>query len=136
MKRVFLDTNIILDLLDSDRPNHSSSIKAIDKAITGGCEVVMAEDMLSTIFYITKNKAAALDFLHTIVDEWDIVSFGKETIRSAIDICQKDKSLDFEDILQCLCAKKEGCNLLVTNDKKFYDCGVRVVSSDGFVSGF
>lgn len=46
----------------------------------------------------------------------------------------QEKNLDLEDLLQCLCAKENGCGYLITNDKKFCDCGVKVMSSVEFLN--
>lgn len=132
MKKIFLDTNILLDLLDSDRKQHKEAVATIDKIISEDYQIVIAEDMLTTLFYISKNKPAVLEFLNTIVDEWEVVSFGSEVIKSAIKICQSNAAIDLEDALQCLCAKREKCELLITNDKKFYNCGIKIVSSSDF----
>jgi len=43
------------------------------------------------------------------------------------------KKLDLEDILQCLCAKENGCKILITNDKKFYDCCVSLYTIEEFL---
>jgi predicted nucleic acid-binding protein len=43
-------------------------------------------------------------------------------------------SLDLEDILQCLCAKENGCDVLITNDKKFYDCDIKIMTIKEFLA--
>lgn len=134
MKKIFLDTNILLDLLDSDRKQHKEAVATIEKIIEEGYRIVIAEDMLTTLFYISKNKPAVLEFLSAILDEWDVAAFGNEAIKLAVNICQKDQNADLEDVLQCLCAKREGCELLITNDKKFYNCSITIVSSGDFVT--
>ena len=42
----------------------------------------------------------------------------KEVIKSGIELAI-EKNIDLEDILQCLCAKENGCGYLITNDKNF-----------------
>ncbi len=132
-KRVFLDTNIVLDILDSSRPN-SDSIKALfQKLIINKYTIVISEDMLSTIFYIQKDKRKTLEFFKIIYKRWIISSFGKDVIKNAIDL-SFENSLDLEDILQCLCAKENGCDILITNDKKFYDCGIKILTIEEFLT--
>jgi len=132
LKKIFLDTNVILDLLDSDRIHHLATLKVIEKAILDNYQIVISEDMLTTIFYIVKNKVATLDFFGAIINEWEIASFGKKIIQEAITICKENSGVDFEDLLQCLCAKEHKCECLITNDKKFYNCGIQVVASIDF----
>jgi len=130
--RVFLDTNIILDFLDQKRVLHAQAEALFLKIITEEYLVVISEDMLSTIYYIHKNKLNALDFFETIIEEWEIVPYGKDVITQAIQICQKTGK-DLEDTLQCLSAKAHNCLYIITNDKGFVDCGVEVLNYDTFL---
>jgi len=132
-KKVFLDTNVVLDMLDSARSNNDS-IKALwEKLITERVTIVVSEDMLSTIFYIHKDKRKTLEFLKIVYKRWTISGFGKDVIKNAIDL-SFEKSLDLEDVLQCLCAKANSCDVLITNDKNFYDCDMKTVSTEEFLT--
>ena len=134
-KKIFLDINIVIDGIDKDRPNNTIATKLIYELIVKGYEIVISEDMLSTIYYIQKNKKRTLDFFKTIQYNWKISPFGEEVISKAIDL-SLEKNLDLEDVLQCLCAKENGCQLLITNDKKFYDCGLEVLSAEAFLEKY
>jgi len=129
--RLFLDINVILDIIDDARPSHQSSVKLWIKAVDESAEIFISEDMLSTIFYISRDKKHTLEFLQAIQSRWQIVSFGKKVILDAISY-SIEKDIDLEDMLQCLCAKEHGC-VFITNDKKFYDCGVEICSVDDFL---
>ncbi|WXT99927.1 MAG: hypothetical protein Ctma_0633 [Catillopecten margaritatus gill symbiont] len=67
-----------------------------------------------------------------VSNKWRVSNFGVTLIDNAIDLSIKN-NLDFEDILQCLCAKKNNCNYLVTGDSKFYDCGVNIYTATDFL---
>ena len=56
----------------------------------------------------------------------------KEVIKSGIELAI-EKNIDLEDILQCLCAKENGCGYLITNDKRFYDCGIKIMTTKEFI---
>ena len=133
MKKVFLDANIILDLLDSNRISHMASKKVFEKLIDQDWQIVISEDLLTTIYYIVKNKQVVLEFFEMIIEQWDIVAFGKKSIIKAIVICKNNPSLDFEDVIQSLSAKISICNLIITNDNGFYDCGIPIKSSKEFI---
>ena len=94
----------------------------------------MSEDSLTTIYYIAKDKRKVLEFFDVIMQEWHVVPFGSETIMQAIKMCRIDEKKDFEDTVQCLCAKRLGCERLITSDKRFVDCGMQVVDIDTFLS--
>ena len=134
-KKVFLDTNIVIDGIDKERPNNTIATTLIYELIVNGYEIVISEDMLSTIYYIQKDKKRTLAFFKVIQDSWKISSFGEEVIRKAIDLSLR-KNLDLEDLLQCLCAKENGCQILITNDKKFYACGIEIYSTTSFLEKY
>ena len=134
-KKIFLDINIVIDGIDKDRPNNTIATKLIYALIVKGYEIVISEDMLSTIYYIQKNKKRTLDFFKTIQYNWKISPFGEEVISKAIDL-SLEKNLDLEDVLQCLCAKENGCQILITNDKKFYDCGIEILTAESFLEKY
>lgn len=132
IQNVFLDTNIVLDFLDNQREEHEKVQQLIQYLILNNYKITLSEDILSTIFYIIKDKKATLQFFKTIIKKWNIVPYGLELIEEAIDIALK-KDLDLEDLLQCLCAKENQCSVLITKDKAFFDCGISVMSTDGFL---
>jgi len=46
---------------------------------------------------------------------------------------KKAKEQDLEDTLQCLCAKENNCTLLITNNKKFVDCDIKIMNYERFL---
>ncbi len=135
IKRVFLDTNIILDFLDQKRANHKKAKDLLKYLILNRYNIIISEDMLSTIFYIDKDSKKVLKFFKTILKKWEVHSYGNSLIQKAVDIAM-EKDLDLEDLLQCFCAKESGCEIFITEDKKFYDCGLVVVGVDAFLREF
>ena len=93
-KNIYLDTNIVIDMIDNKRLNH---IKA-------------------------KNL-----WQYLVINQYKIF------ISEDIELSLKD-NLDLEDTLECLCAKSNGCNTLITHDKKFYDCGIDILTIDEFIN--
>lgn len=133
-KKVFLDTNIVLDLLDTKRQNYTSVQKLIKYLVLNGYAITISEDMLSTIFYINKNHQKVLLFFQTILDKWEVVTFGSYLMKKAVDTAIQN-NLDLEDLLQCLCAKEYGCEVLITEDRDFCDCGAKVLTVREFFEG-
>ncbi|MCX6073955.1 MAG: type II toxin-antitoxin system VapC family toxin [Campylobacterales bacterium] len=130
---IFLDANVIIDLIVPFRPQHEAASVLLKYLINNNYQIVISEDMFSTVFYVVKEKKQVLNFFKTIQSKWHIVPFGAEVIKNAIDL-SLEKNLDLEDVLQCLCAKENGCSALITNDKKFVDCGVAIYTTDEFLS--
>lgn len=129
--KVYLDTNILLDFLDQARPSHNDVQAIVRHLIMNDIETYLSEDMLSTIYYIAKDKSKALEFFEAVLKLWKVVPFGQSLILDAISISKNGD--DFEDVLQCLSAKANGCNVFITNDQKFYYCGINVMSSSEYI---
>lgn len=70
-----------------------------------------------------------------IQKRWNIIPFGETTIRQSIEFAMQNSS-DLEDALQCFCAKNSKCDIFLTNDKKFIDCGIKIVDHDEFLKVF
>jgi predicted nucleic acid-binding protein len=124
---IFLDTNIVADMIDSKRVNHGQSLALLEMLMVENYNVFISEDMLSTLYYISNDKKATLDFFENIIYvDWQVVSFGHDVIKEATHL-SLTKGVDLENILQCLCAKGKACDMLITNDKNFVNCGIEIV---------
>lgn len=135
MHKVFLDTNVILDFLDRKRPRHEAAKALFRHLILHEYEIAISEDMISTIFYIDRDSDRVLKFYRDIVlKKWHLLAFGHETIHSAVALALQERA-DLEDLLQCLCAKTNHCSVFITNDQKFYHCGIAISSVEAFLKG-
>ena len=132
ISKVFLDINIVIDIIDITRPNNKIATKLLYNLTSNDVNIVISEDMISTIYYIIKDKKRTLEFFTVIQKYWIISIFGKELIGNAIKL-SLEQELDLEDLLQCLCAKENNCQILITNDKKFYDCGIEILTAESFL---
>jgi len=135
MKRIFLDTNIVLDFLESKRKNHHLALELIKRLINENYEIFISEDMLSTIYYIANDKFQVLNFFNNLIKKWNkrwhVVSFEEDVIKQAIEY-SLENGKDFEDALQCFTAKKYNC-ILITEDKKFLNCDIKIVDYEKFL---
>ena len=121
MAKYFLDANIILVLIDSDRGNIEITREFIKDAILKGNELCTSCDIFTTVYYVaskklsSKNIIAELEKLLTFID---VIAIDIDTIKEAMGL-MGDKD-DFEDMLQYVCALRSHSSLIVTNDKNFY----------------
>jgi len=135
-RKIYFDTNIVLDMIDASRHNHSRSVQILKQLGLQKYQMHISEDMLSTIYYISKDKISTLEFFENIIYiDWNILAFGTNVIKNATQLALKE-NMDLEDLLQCLCAKENNCQILITNDKKFYDCGLDVLSTEAFLEKY
>ncbi len=124
--KVYLDTNIILDLFDTKRHFSKSSIVLIDELLQEGSDFYINSDTLTNTFFILKSRKkvsqeVALDALEKITAFCEVVPVEKSDAQKAINLCKDSKMpyMDYEDALQYVCAEKIGADLIVTNDKGF-----------------
>lgn len=113
MKKIFLDTNIVLDLLI--REEYKSQIRDL----INSC----AEDELY-ISYLTVANAAYImrkypkdelkANINLILELFEILPNDESQIEKAI----KTEGSDFEDILQYQCAKSIECEVILTRNAK------------------
>lgn len=130
--RAFLDANIILDLIDCDRNSIESTKNTIAYLVKSGYLLYTSCDIFTTVYYVASKKLASkliLDELEKIILLVNIIPIDIEIIKESINIARA-KEGDLEDILQYVCAKKEKCNLIISNDKKFYKGEIEVLSSN------
>lgn len=132
-KKIFLDTNVVADIIDAKRVGHQRAMELVEKAIYEDFALCVSEDMLTTLFYISKEKAKTLEFFKNVVFvDWEILNFSKEILFEGVELAQ-DGNLDLEDVLQCLCAKHNSCTAIITNDSKFFNCGLEIFSVEQFL---
>jgi len=129
MAKIFLDANIILDLIDKDRQAVERTRAFITKGIMVGDNYCTSCDIFTTVYYVASKKLSSLQViaeLEKILAFVEVIAIDIEILKEAMGIV-KDKD-DFEDVLQYVCAKKGECSAIVTNDKGFYRGEIELIS--------
>lgn len=134
MNRVFVDTDVILDLLAHRLPHYHFSALLFTFADMKKLEVCTSPTVLVNTFYIlrkqigieeSKNALRKLRLLLHIVDSDDRV----------IDLALNSNFSDFEDAVQCYTVQEDGINTVVTrNIKDYKTSGVLVQTPEVFLS--
>ena len=131
-KNIFLDANILIDFIDNQRVNHSYAVELIEFLVLNDFNIFLSEDILTTIYYVVKEKKLALEFIELINNKWNVVCFGNYVIKQGVNISKKE-NFDFEDVVQCLCGEENSCATLISNHKKFFNCGINVYTAKEFL---
>lgn len=134
MSNVFLDTNVMIDFLESTRPNHQKAQDLVEHLLRSGHKIVISENSLSDIAYICRRNSnidALIDIFEELTFESSIIiaSFGVQAIRNACSRYKRYKG-DFEDYLQYFCAEKESCVAIYTSDANFPQIAIPVKGYD------
>lgn len=130
MKRLFIDTNIILDLLGERHPFYESAAKLATLADKKKLVLVVSPLSFATVNYVL-SKFEKAEIVREKLRKFNIIceisSMGQSTIEKALN----SKFADFEDALQYFGAVESGCDILITrNPKDFKISAIPVMSAD------
>ena len=115
MKRVFIDTNVILDVLLQRDGFWQDSLKIFQLAELGKIKAYVSASSMTDIFYVSRKKLSlptARQAIENLLALFEIVDVGREDLSGALTIPIDD----FEDALQAYCAKKAKVTTLITRD--------------------
>lgn len=116
MRKIFLDTNVILDLLAERHPFYEPIAKIVSLADRKEVSLLTSPITFTTVEYILskfETKETALLKLQKFSILCQVAEANQETI---------DKGLfsffsDFEDAVQYFCALQSNCDLILTRNK-------------------
>lgn len=134
MKRVFLDTNILLDF-GLNRKGAAEAEKILALGLAGAIEVCASYLSFANMGFILRH--------HAKEEIYDLVAKMREDVLVLpTDSSQLDKGLtlfadDFEDALQYQCAKANSCDVIITNNGKDYAefCDLPFMTAAEFLNG-
>ena len=139
--RIYFDTNVIVDLFDVKRPFHEHSVTVFKRIFEDEeIDVFINTDTLTNLFYILRSHMKfsfdnAIEKLEFIKNSFTVISTEINEIDSTIEICKEHVFNDYEDAMQYVCALKEGCTLIITNNAKdFKNASVEIVTSKALAS--
>ena len=119
MTTVFLDTNIILDILNSSREGYwaSSAIFAVVKKQHLMANITTQSIIDAAYVFTALSKRPVEDFkkaVEELCNHCTVLSIDKSDIEAAIDI----GFADFEDSAQIACALRNHSDYIITSDRK------------------
>lgn len=124
--RVFLDTNIILDLL-LERDGFEDSLELFSRQEEGGLHLCTSILSMANIAYVYRKTVGShlvspnLKYLSALVE---VLPMDGEMLQEAIFAEGKD----FEDNLQLACARKAGCGCFVTRNTKDFPASSKAMT--------
>ncbi|TFH59717.1 MAG: PIN domain-containing protein [Gemmatimonadales bacterium] len=132
--KVYLDTNVILDVLASRKPFVSDSAAVLSLVESGRVEGFVAAHAVTTLFYLLRREVGAAKARSVLMDLFrvvEIVAVDQDRIYQAMAMDWED----FEDAVQASCAAKVEAEYLLTRDQGgFRGSPVPVLSPAEFVA--
>jgi predicted nucleic acid-binding protein len=131
--KLFIDTNVMLDLLGEREPFYSSIAKIATIADRGKVKLIVSALSYSTVFYLL-SKFEDNEVAKEKLRKFKVISETSDLTDRIIDKGLSSKFSDFEDALQYHCALETDCNLLITrNVKDFKKSAIPVMTPDEYL---
>ena len=131
-KRIFVDTNILLDVLLEREGCYNDALKIWANAENGNVEACIAAISLNNIHYVMrklKSETTAMIAVKILLRIFKVIPVDADILGLAVDFHDKD----FEDDIQLQCALKAKCSQLFTRNPNHYDhSAIAVVPPSSF----
>ncbi|CRF32181.1 PilT protein domain protein [Brachyspira suanatina] len=135
MKRILIDTNIILDYLMNREPFFENSKKIIDLCVNNIIECYIAAHTITNLFYILRKYYSYSERKEIILELskiFTIIPIDNKKIN--LVLIDKDCK-DIEDGLQIECAKEYGLDYIVTrNTPDFFNSKIKAIEPNIFIT--
>ena len=134
--KIFLDTNVLIDMMLDYRQNHAESQAVSEIARKGGVAAAMSTQSIIDASYVIlrREKLPIVVFKRLLTDllkTATTVSINANDIGEAI----ASQLSDFEDAAQIACAVNSGCNVFISSDRKLKENGqIQVLTPAEFLS--
>jgi predicted nucleic acid-binding protein len=130
MKRVLIDTNVVLDVLFERKPHLAASAAVWDAVESGGAEGYLAAHAITTIHYLAQKQLGSRRAKRVITSLLQVFEVAAVDGSVLVDALQHEAH-DFEDAVSEAAARATGCEALVTRDPKgFRTAGLPVLTPE------
>lgn len=135
MKKVFLDTNILLDY-GQQRARHNEAETIFCLGDIGEIELFASYLSYANMGYILRDMEREAKYALIASTREGITVLPCDDIQ--LDAALQHHVKDYEDMLQYQCALAAGCEVIVTNNKKDFNefCQLPFLTSEEFLLQF
>ncbi len=134
MNRIFLDTNVILDLLGERVPFYDSIAKVATLADQKKITLIVSPLSFTTIDYVLNKYEIAESVLNKL-RKFKIICEVCEVNEETIDKALNSSFKDFEDALQYFSALQTNCSIIITrNGKDFKQATIPIMTAEEYLS--
>jgi predicted nucleic acid-binding protein len=131
--KLFIDTNVMMDLLGERVPHYESIAKVATLADKGKIKMVVGAFSYPTLYYLL-SKFESSEKVKEKLRKFKIISEVSDLDKITIEKGLASNFKDFEDALQYHCALKAECDILLTrNAKDFKESTIPVMSAEEFL---
>lgn len=120
MKRLFLDTNIVIDLLDKRAPFYEDAVRLFSMAYKHELHLIVAPITYSTASYILQ-KNRKPEEVRILLANFRQLSHVATVDERVIDDAIASSFRDFEDAVQYYAALKAKADVIITRNGKDFE---------------
>ena len=125
---VFLDTNVVLDLLGERKEFYDNAARIVSLADQGQIKLAVSSLTYATTFYLL-SRFENTETVKTKIRKFKVLASTCDLTDAVVDKALNSTFNDFEDALQYYCALNNHCNRIVTrNEKEFKTSAIIVMS--------
>ena len=134
MSRIFLDTNVILDLLGERVPFFDSIAKVATLADQKKLAIIVSPLSFTTIDYVLNKYESSKSVLNKL-RKFKIICEVCEVNEETIDKALNSNFKDFEDTVQYFTAIQSNCSIIITrNGKDFKNSTIPIMTAEEYLS--
>jgi predicted nucleic acid-binding protein len=137
MKSIFLDANIIIDILANRIPFAKNAVSIFVLSEQKKVKLYTSSHTIATVHYLLKKYTTEIEICNTLLnllEQIDIISIDFSILKQAL----QSKHKDFEDAIQIIAAKSISTMdcIITRNVKDFKDAGIKIYSPDEYLLKF
>jgi predicted nucleic acid-binding protein len=120
-KRVFLDLNIVIELLDSSAEISNDILDVITDLIHNDYDILTSSETIIMIYHAVSDKEEIPHItskLKNLLNIFKVVPANEEIIYKTLELVERN-GVDFENRIQYLTAIHYNCDLFITNNSDF-----------------
>lgn len=131
MKRVFLDTNILIDYIQA-RAGGDDAKQLLMHGRDGEVSLYASFLTFANMAYILNGKADIYELFAMLTSFITVLPMDGDQLQAALS----QRARDFEDMLQYQCAKVAGCDTIITGNKRHFTefCDLQLKTANEFLT--
>lgn len=131
--KLFLDSNVVLDLLGEREPFYTAAAKIASLADKSQIQLFVSALSYATVYYVL-SKFEDTEQVKEKIRKFKVIAETSDLTDKIIDKGLASKFTDFEDALQYYCSLKYNCNILITrNVKNFKKADILVLTPEEYL---
>ncbi len=136
MKKVFLDTDVLIDFLTKRVPFEVEAMKLMEYGNRKKLRIYISSLCLSNIYYLVsrvENKTKSREKIKGLLKLTEVLAIDKKIVEKAA----YSEFKDFEDGIQNYCAEENGIRIVITrNVKDFNKSNLSIQTPKEFIQEF